>query len=260
MVEAQLVAVVEGRGVLGEDAAQADDALVRRLHADLGERVAHQGAVGQLQLDLFAAGRQVAPHLAKEQHAHPHAVLPARILADDAQRSTAGARGPLGGGQVAAALRCGSLRLDRLALAMCYKAAMDESNLRVGDVERQEAADALQHHYVAGRLSTEELAERVRQATAARTRAELNAVLRDLPPQFAPNTTQSPPAPDTPTPAPPRSGVPRDVRTNATAFGLTMLLLVVIWLITTPGGYFWPIWPMLGWGFAVAMHAFARRT
>ena len=139
---------------------------------------------------------------------------------------------------------------------------MDDPNLRVGDAERRETADRLQRHYVDGRLTAEELAERVRRATAARTRAELDAVLHALPPLFAPNTTETPsaPAPDDTAPPPHRRATRGDVRLHLTTYALTMLLLVVIWLITTPGGYFWPIWPMIGWGFAVAMHAFARRA
>ncbi len=31
-------------------------------------------------------------------------------------------------------------------------------------------------------------------------------------------------------------------------------LLVLIWAMTS-GAYFWPIWPMLGWGIGVAAHA-----
>ncbi len=31
-------------------------------------------------------------------------------------------------------------------------------------------------------------------------------------------------------------------------------LLVAIWAITS-AGYFWPVWPMLGWGIGVAAHA-----
>jgi hypothetical protein len=33
--------------------------------------------------------------------------------------------------------------------------------------------------------------------------------------------------------------------------------LVVIYFMTSDlGDYFWPIWPMLGWGFGLAAHAF----
>ncbi len=28
------------------------------------------------------------------------------------------------------------------------------------------------------------------------------------------------------------------------------LLVTAIWFVTSPGGYFWPIWPMLGMGIA----------
>ncbi|HLH23272.1 MAG TPA: DUF1707 domain-containing protein [Chloroflexota bacterium] len=137
---------------------------------------------------------------------------------------------------------------------------MDESQLRVGDAERRQATDALQRHYVEGRLTAEELAERVRQATAARTRAELDAVLRDLPTLFAPHTTHPPPAAGAARPPAARGGMPGDLRLHLTLYALRMLLLVTIWLLTSPGGYFWPIWAMLGWGFAVAVHAVSRRV
>ena len=39
-----------------------------------------------------------------------------------------------------------------------------------------------------------------------------------------------------------------------------MALLVTIWLLTTPGGYFWPVWPMLGWGIGLASHGLATRV
>ena len=29
--------------------------------------------------------------------------------------------------------------------------------------------------------------------------------------------------------------------------------LVVIWAVTWPG-YFWPVWPMVGWGIGLALH------
>jgi hypothetical protein len=32
-------------------------------------------------------------------------------------------------------------------------------------------------------------------------------------------------------------------------------LLVVIWAVTNEGTYFWPMWPLLGWGIGLAMHA-----
>jgi hypothetical protein len=53
--------------------------------------------------------------------------------------------------------------------------------LRVGDAERQAVVAELQRHYVAGRLDSDELSERLDQALAARTVRELRIPLRDLP-------------------------------------------------------------------------------
>lgn len=58
---------------------------------------------------------------------------------------------------------------------------MSESLLRIGDAERDEAAAALGEHVAAGRLSVEEHAERLDRVWAARTRADLTPVFRDLP-------------------------------------------------------------------------------
>src|SRR5262245_51495938 len=111
---------------------------------------------------------------------------------------------------------------------------MDSPNLRVGDEERHQAGAALQRHYVDGRLSSEELAERLRQATAARTRAELDALLRDLPPLFEPRSVEGPPPAEapapraagstSPAPAGRRRGMPGDLRLHASVYALTMLL------------------------------------
>jgi hypothetical protein len=30
---------------------------------------------------------------------------------------------------------------------------------------------------------------------------------------------------------------------------------IIIWAVTSPGGYVWFIWPICGWGVAVALHA-----
>jgi len=55
------------------------------------------------------------------------------------------------------------------------------SDIRVGDADRDATATQLREHYAAGRLTLDELNERLEQIFAARTRADLNAVMRDLP-------------------------------------------------------------------------------
>jgi hypothetical protein len=55
------------------------------------------------------------------------------------------------------------------------------SNIRVGDADRDATATQLREHYAAGRLTLDELNERLEQTFAARTGADLKAVTRDLP-------------------------------------------------------------------------------
>jgi Domain of unknown function (DUF1707) len=59
------------------------------------------------------------------------------------------------------------------------------NNLRVGDADREAAAGQLREHYADGRLTLDELNERLDQTFAAKTKADLNTVMRDLP-QTAP--------------------------------------------------------------------------
>ncbi|MFI6515851.1 DUF1707 domain-containing protein [Spirillospora sp. NPDC050679] len=68
-------------------------------------------------------------------------------------------------------------------------------DLRVGDVERDAVATALHDHFAAGRLAREELEERLDTVLAAKTRADLREVVRDLPePHGLPEPPRSPAA------------------------------------------------------------------
>jgi DUF1707 SHOCT-like domain len=57
----------------------------------------------------------------------------------------------------------------------------DAPELRVSDADREHVVTTLREHAVAGRLTSDELSERIGEAYAARTRAELTRVARDLP-------------------------------------------------------------------------------
>jgi Domain of unknown function (DUF1707) len=52
---------------------------------------------------------------------------------------------------------------------------------RIGDADRETVVDGLRRHMLAGRLTTEEFEERLGSAHTARTRADLDAVMVDLP-------------------------------------------------------------------------------
>jgi len=47
----------------------------------------------------------------------------------------------------------------------------------------------------------------------------------------------------------------RDFYTHVAVYVLVNALLVVIWAVTTPGGFFWPVFPMAAWGIGLAMNA-----
>src|ERR1700685_4282991 len=54
-------------------------------------------------------------------------------------------------------------------------------NVRVGDADRDAVAAQLRDHYADGRLTLDELNERLDLLFAAKTKADLNEVMRDLP-------------------------------------------------------------------------------
>jgi hypothetical protein len=114
------------------------------------------------------------------------------------------------------------------------------SELLASDADRDRVAERLRAASAEGRLTAEELEERLEKAFSARTDAELEPLVDDLP-------------------APARAVVRRRRRDNehVRAYVATMALLVAIWALTG-AGYFWPIWPMLGWGIGVLADPSAR--
>jgi fatty acid desaturase len=96
------------------------------------------------------------------------------------------------------------------------------SDVRASDTEREQVAETLRTHAAAGRLDPDELDERLGRAFAARTRADLEPLVADLP-AAAPK---------------PRRELPRVAPVIPLA-----ILLVAIWALTG-AGYFWPIWPI----------------
>jgi len=47
----------------------------------------------------------------------------------------------------------------------------------------------------------------------------------------------------------------RDFRGHLLVYILVNTFLVVIWLLTDPNGFFWPVFPIAGWGIGVIMNA-----
>jgi hypothetical protein len=47
----------------------------------------------------------------------------------------------------------------------------------------------------------------------------------------------------------------RDFHGHVLIYTLVNAFLVVIWAVTSPDGFFWPIFPIVGWGIGVIMNA-----
>ena len=102
--------------------------------------------------------------------------------------------------------------------------------MRASEAEREAAVSELRGHAAAGRLDVDELEQRVGAAFVARTREELADLSRDLP-----AVQQS------------------EFAAHLRVFVAIQLLLVAIWALTG-AGYFWPVWPFMGWGIGVMLH------
>jgi 2TM domain-containing protein len=46
-----------------------------------------------------------------------------------------------------------------------------------------------------------------------------------------------------------------DFRIHLVTYVAVNALLVLVWAVTS-SGYFWPIWPMAGWGIGVVLHGY----
>ena len=68
----------------------------------------------------------------------------------------------------------------------------EELDLRVSDAQRERVAVALREHCAEGRLTLEELSERLDEAYRARTAGELEEVLRELPAEAPARPRRSP--------------------------------------------------------------------
>jgi len=46
----------------------------------------------------------------------------------------------------------------------------------------------------------------------------------------------------------------RDFHAHLLVYVLVNAFLVLIWAVTTPDGFFWPVFPLVGWGIGVVMN------
>jgi len=109
----------------------------------------------------------------------------------------------------------------------------DPSQLRVADDDREQLVEELRDHAIAGRLTAEELEDRIGAAYSATTRADVEALKADLPVSSKSVALA----------LRKRKGQLRRRLLQETGGGLGVSALCVgVWLASGPSGSFWPGW------------------
>jgi Domain of unknown function (DUF1707) len=147
-----------------------------------------------------------------------------------------------------------------------------DPRLRAGDGDRDAVAEQLREAHAEGRLTIEELEDRLGKTYAARTFADLAPLTADLPPRPFGASVPRPAGVARPrstnVPAPRRdaqsgSWIDSGLRASWYAWATAVSVTVVIWLIITLTSgihYFWPIWVAGPWGAVLTMATLSRRA
>lgn len=112
----------------------------------------------------------------------------------------------------------------------------DPAGLRVSDQQRDDAARQLRDHFAAGRLTHEELDERLQASYAARTEDDLRRLLADLP--ALPVSPQERKAELVER----RRHLQRRLIQQTGGSLSVFMICVFVWLASGATGGFWPIW------------------
>jgi len=119
--------------------------------------------------------------------------------------------------------------------------------MRASDAEREEVAEQLRDHCAAGRLTPEELDDRLEVAYAARVRGDLKKLTDDLPKPGRRKRTLEPQT---------RQQRKRAEFTHDTfSFLVVGVALTALWMVLGEG-WFWPALVLVPWGAALAFHAY----
>lgn len=128
--------------------------------------------------------------------------------------------------------------------------------MRAGDPERERTAARLGQAFTQGYLSMEEYETRLGSAFAAQDTGELKQLVADLPVERIRRQDPSRSAAR-------RAAARRGVQIHLAAYLAVSVLMIGIWLATAMAAgdwYFWPVWPILGWGIGIVSHAIPVRA
>ncbi|MBI3225766.1 MAG: DUF1707 domain-containing protein [Mycolicibacterium cosmeticum] len=120
----------------------------------------------------------------------------------------------------------------------------------VGDRERERTAGDLGLALTQGYLAMTDYEDRLHRAFAAQTADELNALTADLPTARLRHH-------DPRRKAASQRAARLGMQIHLGAYLAGSAIMLAIWLIvglTIGQWYFWPVWPILGWGIGVASH------
>ncbi|WP_250001339.1 DUF1707 domain-containing protein [Actinoplanes sp. M2I2] len=123
--------------------------------------------------------------------------------------------------------------------------------MRAGDGDRKAVAEQLKSALDEGRLDLHEYDERLQRTYAARTYADLDGLLDDLPGTVPVQHSQIQPAgsPPAPTAVGGPGSAPRDSAPWLGPYAGVVLVCTLIWLVTSIASgellYFWPVWTMI---------------
>jgi hypothetical protein len=115
----------------------------------------------------------------------------------------------------------------------------ESSDLRVSDDDRERAAREIREHFAVGRLTEEELGERIDSVYRARTQEELRALSADLPPLPVTRVQQKAELAER------RAALQRRTLQEAGGGLGAFALCTLIWATSGASGSFWPIWVAL---------------
>jgi hypothetical protein len=115
----------------------------------------------------------------------------------------------------------------------------EPSGVRVSDQERERVVTEIREHFAAGRLTDEELGDRVQAAYEARTESELRAVRADLPKLPATPAEQRADLTQR------RTDLQRRLVQQSGGALVPFVICTVIWAATGAHGMFWPVWVAL---------------
>jgi uncharacterized integral membrane protein len=129
--------------------------------------------------------------------------------------------------------------------------SMGREEMRAGDADRQAVADRLKTALDEGRLDLNEYDERLQKTYAAKTFADLDGLLDDLPGTVPPQRSQvaAYQPSEAPTPYAPAAGHAHNALSWVGPYGGVVAVCILIWAISSVSSghlnYFWPVWALI---------------